>query len=162
MPLAQADVFAPVTLIIPVDEPSEAVAAVNQCPYGLGAAVFARPDRAARIAGQLQVGCVVVNDLIAPTADPRVSFAGWKQSGFGVTRGPEGLLHLTRTKTIVTQGSRWRPHLQDLVEPPRRLLQGLLAWTHGRTLARQWSGLRQLVRGGSNPASVRDQHPLAD
>jgi aldehyde dehydrogenase (NAD+) len=57
---------------------------------------------------------VVVNDFLIPTADPRVSFGGRGESGFGVTRGPEGLREMTRPKAVLEQTSPWRPHL----DPP--------------------------------------------
>ena len=40
-------------------------------------------------------GFVTINDIIVPTADPRLPFGGVRGSGFGTTRGAEGLLEMT-------------------------------------------------------------------
>ncbi len=93
--IASADLFAPVLSIIRVDDIGEAIGIVNACPYRLAASVFGPRREAEAVAGQLQVGSIAVNDLIVPTADPRVPFGGRGNSGFGVTRGGEGLLAMT-------------------------------------------------------------------
>ena len=52
-----------------------------------------------------------MNDVIVPTADPRLPFGGRKHSGFGVTRGAEGLLEMTVLKCVTVRRGRFRPHL---------------------------------------------------
>ena len=64
--------------------------------FGLGASVIGTVCEATRLAGRLRSGAICINDLIVPTADPRLPFGGAGASGYGVTRGPEGLLALTR------------------------------------------------------------------
>jgi hypothetical protein len=64
---------------------------------------------------------VVVNDVIVPTADPRLPFGGRGHSGFGVTRGAAGLLELTHLKAVAVRHGHWRPHY----EPPRPQDEGL-------------------------------------
>ncbi|MEM6654863.1 MAG: aldehyde dehydrogenase family protein, partial [Planctomycetota bacterium] len=97
---------------------------------------------------RVEAGCVTVNDLVAPTADPRAPFSGWNSSGFGVTRGAEGLLEMTRLKAVVSQTAGWLPHL----DPPRpgldRLVIGLLRMSHGRSLGERWRGLRDVIAAG--------------
>ena len=112
--ILKADVFAPVLSLIEVGGPDEARARDNCCPYALGATVFGPPRAARRMAETLDAGCVVINDFLIPTADPRVSFGGRGESGYGVTRGPLGLLEMTRPKAVLEQTSNWRPHL----DPP--------------------------------------------
>ena len=83
---------APAVSIIAVESMDHALTLSDQCPYRLGATVFGPPDLAAAVAARVDAGCVVVNDMIAPTADPRLPFGGRGRSGFGVTRAAEGLL----------------------------------------------------------------------
>jgi len=145
LPLLRADLFAPVITIIGVSNPDEALQLSRKCPYALGASVFGPRIEAEQFADRVEAGSVTVNDLVAPTADPRAPFGGWNQSGFGVTRGAEGLLEMTRSKTIVTQSSRWLPHL----DPPHagldRLVIGLLRLAHGSNWKQRLSGLRDVI-----------------
>ena len=86
--ILRADVFAPVLSLIEVKSPEEALARDNCCPYALGATVFGPPAAARELAAKIDAGCVVINDFLIPTADPRVSFGGRGESGFGVTPRP--------------------------------------------------------------------------
>ncbi len=108
MRIAQTDIFAPVLSVLRVEHEAGAIAAHNACPYGLTAAVLGPAKQAERLAARLQAGTVLINDIIVATADPRASFGGRKQSGYGATRGREGLLAMTATKTILRQRSRSR------------------------------------------------------
>ena len=111
MALLQADVFAPWFALVPVDSTSAALAAAEACPYALGASIFGPEAEARRVAGLVRAGSVCINDLIVPTADPRLPFGGRGSSGFGTTRGAEGLLEMTVAKAVSTRRGRFRPHL---------------------------------------------------
>jgi acyl-CoA reductase-like NAD-dependent aldehyde dehydrogenase len=108
--LLQADIFAPVLAIVPVHDCEEALRFDNTCPYALGASVFGPEEPARRLAAHIRAGAITINDLIVPTADPRLPFGGRAQSGYGATRGAEGLLELTCLKTISLRRGRLRPH----------------------------------------------------
>jgi acyl-CoA reductase-like NAD-dependent aldehyde dehydrogenase len=101
----------PILCIVSIENDESALQQINHSPYGLGAAIFSADETAAReLAGQLRCGVVTINDLMVPTADPRLPFGGCKDSGYGVTRGEEGLLDMTRPKVITTSRGTWRPH----------------------------------------------------
>ena len=89
--IASADVFAPVSGLLRVSDISAAIEIVNRCPYRLAASVFGAGKPAEAMAAQLEVGTVCINDLIVPTADPRLPFGGRGKSGFGVTRGRDAI-----------------------------------------------------------------------
>lgn len=151
MQLLQADLMAPVLSLVPVGSADEALEANRACPYALGAAVFGTARQAVQVAQRVDAGCVVVNDIIAPTADPRVSFGGRRQSGFGVTRGAAGLEEMTQLKSIVHQRSNWLPHLDTPTPHDAQLLSGSLAMVHGGDWRSRLRGLRSVVR------AARDQ-----
>lgn len=114
--LLQSDVFAPLLSLVVVSGDAEALDLSRRCPYALGATVFGRDLAAARrLARAIRAGVVVVNDIIVPTADPRLPFGGLQRSGFGATRGAEGLLEMTAPKAIAVRRGGWLPHL----DPPR-------------------------------------------
>lgn len=161
-PIASADLFAPVTSVIRVDRIEEAVAVVNDCPYRLAASVFGPASEARSLASRLRVGSVAINDLIAPTADPRLPFGGRGQSGFGVTRGAEGLLAMTTTRVISQHRSRIAVHLQPRRPSDATTLLGALQLFHAGTLAGRLAGMRRIVAPGrtvSPPGPSASQLP---
>ncbi|HSK38540.1 MAG TPA: aldehyde dehydrogenase family protein, partial [Arenibaculum sp.] len=89
--LLEEDIFAPVISLVPVGDMDEAVTAATACSYALGASIFGPRDEALALAGRIRAGGVTINDLIAPTVDPRLPFGGRGRSGYGTTRGAEGL-----------------------------------------------------------------------
>jgi acyl-CoA reductase-like NAD-dependent aldehyde dehydrogenase len=114
MRLAQADIFAPVLSLITVASDDDALEFCAQCPYALGATIFSRDEAAARLlAARIRAGVVLINDMIAPTADPRLPFGGRGRSGFGVTRGAEGLLEMTALKVVTIRRGESRPHFDE-------------------------------------------------
>ena len=152
MSLLKTDVFAPILSLIPIstDQPTQfpdaALAADAVCPYALGATVFGRPSDAKRLANRINAGCVVINDMIAPSADPRIPFGGRKASGFGTTRGASGLLEMTQTKAILHQRSRWLPHLDKPTPYDANLLAGFLQMTHSSSIRQRLTGLRAVLK----------------
>lgn len=144
MRLLHEDVFAPVLALLEVADDHAALAAAAQCPYALGASIFSRDEAAARrLAEHVNAGVVTVNDLIVPTADPRAPFGGRGESGFGVTRGAEGLLALTRTKVVSVRRGRWLPHLEPARAGDADFFAAALRANHAATpLQRLRHGLR--------------------
>lgn len=138
--------FGPVALLVAAQDDAEAVRLANDSPCALGASVFSRDESAARqLAARLNAGVVTINDLIVPTADPRLPFGGRGHSGFGVTRGREGLLEMTAPKVISVRRGAWRPHYAPARDGDAALFAAFARLTHGRGLARRWQALRDLV-----------------
>jgi aldehyde dehydrogenase (NAD+) len=78
-----AELFGPVTILYRVGSFDEAVALVNDSPYGLTAAIHtASVHRAMTFAEQAQAGVVVVNGG-THGSEPHMGFGGVKQSGTG-------------------------------------------------------------------------------
>lgn len=148
MELLRTDSFAPVTAIVAhLDGPDALVAADQACPYALGASVFGPEGDAARLAGRLRAGVVIVNDLIAPTADPRLPFGGAGASGHGVTRGAEGLLAMTRPRSVVRRRGSARPHLVPPEDADAQAFAHAAAGLHGDGLGRRFAALRAALPG---------------
>lgn len=142
----QTSVFAPVMSVMRTPNVDEALAANGACAYGLSAAVFGPESDAREFARGLRVGHVLINDVVIPSADPRVSFGGRGKSGFGVTRGVDGLLAMTTPRMVqVSRGSRelaWAPTGDGHVE----FFAGLAAMLHGGGLRARVDGLKRVVR----------------
>ena len=131
MDIASADIFEPITSIISYTSVDEALAMNDQCPYALGATVFgAENSETDELVRRVNAGCVVVNDMIVPTADPRVPFGGRGKSGFGVTRGTVGLEEMTQLKAIVRQRASWLPYLDEPTSVDAEVLTKLIQTFH--------------------------------
>jgi acyl-CoA reductase-like NAD-dependent aldehyde dehydrogenase len=151
MDIARADLFAPIVSIVRVNDMAEAIELDRECPYKLGAAIFGPQNYAEHWAGEFQAGCVVINDLIVPTADPRVSFGGREQSGWGQTRGAEGLLEMTYPKTICTRKGNWLPHLDEQLAADGELLSHMLDLFHQRSWRKRLAALRAIMAERKKP-----------
>ncbi|MGB7343101.1 MAG: aldehyde dehydrogenase family protein [Pirellulaceae bacterium] len=145
-PIASADIFAPVISVIRINEIDQAARAINRCRYRLAASVFGPSAQANAFANQLDVGSVTINDLVAPTADPRLPFGGRGQSGFGVTRGREGLLAMTVPVVVSERRGSFTPHLDRHSESLQNLVSGMLAMLHAAKWSERLSGLRNIIR----------------
>jgi len=162
MAIAQDDFFGPVLSLIGVPDMQAALAADRQCPYALGASVFGPSNVAEHWSQQIQAGCVVINDLIVPTADPRVAFGGWAQSGWGVTRGWDGLLEMTRPQTLCTRYGGWLPHLNRQQSGNAQVMSALLQLIHGGSLTIRLRAIKNIMStlrpsAGTNPASTNGE-----
>ena len=157
--LLKEDIFAPVLAMVTVADDDEAVSRANDCPFGLAASIFTRDEAAARLlAARINVGVVTINDLILPTGDARVPFGGRRRSGFGVTRGAEGLLELTAPKVVTTSHGRFRPAFDPPQPGDDALFTAYLGLAHGRGLKSRWAALVSLIRSISRrpKASPKD------
>ena len=84
------ELFGPVAVVYQVSSDDEALALANDTDYGLGGAVFSSdPERAKKVAQQLEVGMSNVNTPAGEGAE--VPFGGVKRSGFGRELGPLGM-----------------------------------------------------------------------
>jgi acyl-CoA reductase-like NAD-dependent aldehyde dehydrogenase len=122
--------------VIGVRDMDDALRRARESPYALGAAIFGPPADAAALAARVEAGCVVINDVIVPTADPRLPFGGRRRSGFGVTRGAEGLLEMTVVKSIAIRRGRLRPHLTPPAAWDASFFTAMIAALHGDWRAR--------------------------
>jgi aldehyde dehydrogenase (NAD+) len=81
--LSCTELFGPVTILYRVADLDEAIALVNDSPYGLTSAIHtSNLHRAMRFADEVQAGVVVVNGG-THGSEPHMGFGGVKQSGTG-------------------------------------------------------------------------------
>jgi malonate-semialdehyde dehydrogenase (acetylating)/methylmalonate-semialdehyde dehydrogenase len=100
------EIFGPVLGVTRVATYEQALALVNDNPYGNGTAIFTRDGGVARrFQFEVQAGMIGINVPI-PVPVAYYSFGGWKASLFGDHHiyGPEGIDFYTRGKVVT---SRW-------------------------------------------------------
>ncbi|MCY3540337.1 MAG: CoA-acylating methylmalonate-semialdehyde dehydrogenase [Gammaproteobacteria bacterium] len=106
MRIYQDEIFGPVLCVVRAHTQEEAMAIVDEHPYGNGTCIFTRDGEAARFfAENIKVGMVGIN-VPLPVPAAVHSFGGWKRSLFGdlYAYGPDAVKFYTRRKTIT---ERW-------------------------------------------------------
>jgi hypothetical protein len=132
----------PPPLIERVRDDEAAVHRANFSDFALGASIFSHDIPKARAhAARIKTGFVLINDLIASTADPRMPFGGVKASGFGTTRGDEGLLEMTFPHVVAVRRGRRHPHFDEPGRDDAHLFSSYIRAAHGR---QRFAALREL------------------
>lgn len=99
MRVMRDECFGPVVGVMPVDTDEEAVALMNDSPYGLTAAVFTQDEDAALVLGrQVRTGTVFMNRC--DYLDPALAWTGVKDTGRGVSLSAIGYEQLTQAKSF--------------------------------------------------------------
>lgn len=83
-----AETFGPTLPVMKVADEAEAIRLANDSEYGLSATVWTRDkERGDRVARQLEVGAVNINDAMVNVFASEIPMGGWKQSGIGYRMG---------------------------------------------------------------------------
>ena len=144
--------FAPVLSFVEAEGDFES--SDRNCPYALGATVFSTDfEEIERLSEAIDAGTVVVNDMIVPTADPRLPFAARRKSGFGVTRGREGLEAMTQLKVVTRRTGDWLPHLSKPTPHDAEVLTSLIRASHGKSWTIRLQSIWNLVMLGRQQQS---------
>ena len=99
MGLMREESFAPTVGIMPVADDAEAVALMNDSPYGLTASLWTSdPEAAARLGAEIETGTVFMNRC--DYLDPALAWTGVKDTGRGATLSRIGYETLTRPKSF--------------------------------------------------------------
>jgi len=98
MRVMREESFGPVVGIMPVKNDAEAIAAMNDSPYGLTCSLWTTdPERAAMIGEQLQTGTIFMNRC--DYLDPALCWTGCKDTGRGGSLSVLGYYSVTRPKS---------------------------------------------------------------
>jgi acyl-CoA reductase-like NAD-dependent aldehyde dehydrogenase len=144
MRIAREDVPGPVLIVSEAQTEDEAIAEANSISLGLGASVWtADRYKAQRIAAELRVGMVWVNDHLVTRAAPEVPWGGVRGAGIGRARGAIALRTCAEPKVVtwdppVGRPWWWFPYDAGLVKA-------------GRTVARMRS-----VRDADREAGLKE------
>ena len=99
--LWREEIFGPVLCVRSFAGEQQAIALANDSEYGLVATVVSgNPERAARVAAELEAGVVWVN--ARQVIFPQTSWGGMKKSSIGRELGPWGIAAFQEIKHVVT------------------------------------------------------------
>ena len=99
--LVREEIFGPVTVIAPFDDPESVLAEANDSEYGLAASIWTNNLKVGLdLAHRLEAGLVQINQNLVVQAN--ISYGGVKSSGLGKEASLEAMLeHFTHKKTIM-------------------------------------------------------------
>ncbi|BDA44107.1 betaine aldehyde dehydrogenase, chloroplastic [Coccomyxa sp. Obi] len=153
MRIWREEVFGPVMVIVKFATDDEAVRLANDCPFGLGSAVFSRSQRRANAIGRrLQAGMTSINDFATTYMCQSLPFGGVKESGFDRFAGIEGLRGLCVPKAVCEDRFPWlmRTDIPPLLQYPVGdaafpFVCGLISMFYGLSLQDNLSGLCTVI-----------------
>jgi acyl-CoA reductase-like NAD-dependent aldehyde dehydrogenase len=100
MKLMREETFGPIIPVMKVKDEAEAIRLANDSEYGLSASVWSKSlAHARRVADQLEVGSVVINDALAHYAVAHLPFGGVKKSGTARSHGSQEVLQFTQLRS---------------------------------------------------------------
>ena len=149
MKIMQEETFGPVVPVMKVKDEAEAVQLANHSRFGLSACVWSRDlQRAERIAEQLEVGSVVVNDTIAHYAVALMPFGGMKESGNARTHGKYDVRQFTRTKAFGIAHKPYAADVATIVRKPNRyyVMSAMVHMLFGVTLRQRLRMIPELAQ----------------
>ncbi len=137
--LVAGDHFGPVLAVIPFAGEDEALAIHRATDQHLATSVFTSNTRAATmLVPQLGATSVTINEVVRPTGNPGASIGGRGPSGWGLSRGREGLLAMTRPvfvsvtpKRLRTPSSEGSPRMLGMLSRVMGLVYGARRGTNG-------------------------------
>jgi succinate-semialdehyde dehydrogenase/glutarate-semialdehyde dehydrogenase len=153
MSLMTEETFGPVLPVMPFSGDDEAVALANDSSFGLAGSVWGANAHATRVAGRVEAGAVMINDLLSGFAVSGAPHGGLRLSGIGRSHGMLGMRELLRPVYLDTDllpGMKklwWYPyagnldamaaftellHARDLRSKARAALRALPAFFHKR------------------------------
>lgn len=93
------EIFGPVAVVTPFDDPAEVIGWANDSRYGLAASVWTEGlSNAHRMAAQIKAGTVWIN--CHSYFSPELPKGGHKESGWGYENGTLGLSNYLESKTV--------------------------------------------------------------
>jgi succinate-semialdehyde dehydrogenase/glutarate-semialdehyde dehydrogenase len=150
MPVMEEEIFGPVCAVVPVEDDEEALRLANDSPYSLTASIWSKDRRAAaRIAGRLNAGAVMLNDHLMSHGLAESPWGGFGDSGLGKTHGEPGFREMLKTTVVVDDtlpGRRrnlwWPPYSAGLY----RGIRAIAAFLGGPSLAERLRALPALLK----------------
>ena len=150
MQLMTEETFGPTMPIMKVRDEAEAIRMANDSDLGLSAYVWSRDlKHAERVAHQLDVGVVNINDVVAHYSVASLPFGGTKLSGNTRTHGRGEVTQYTRLKaySISRPPSAIDPVIWIRYPGNYNLLKTMMGATYGTSLRQRVEPMGELIGG---------------
>jgi acyl-CoA reductase-like NAD-dependent aldehyde dehydrogenase len=102
MDIYHEEIFGPVICLYSYEHEADLVEELNASSFGLSASIWSKDKVAAlELSRKLETGSVSINNVMLTEGNPHLPFGGTKDSGFGKTKGIEGLQGYLHKKAII-------------------------------------------------------------
>ncbi len=158
VPLLEGRHFGPLLGIVPVKNLEDALSIHDKVDQVLTTSVFTRnPARIDSFRHRLRSTIITVNDCLLPTIHPSVGLGGHAMSGWGITKGAEGLLAMTRP-IYTTQTAPLLRFSMEAVTPSiaRGMSKFIRYWYGGKKPA-----MNQPQQAASNAPATQSHQPTS-
>ena len=150
MLVQREETFGPVVTVTKFGSIEEAIKLANDSSLGLTASVWTKDKtKAHKIAAQLEVGSVMINDHLMSHGLAETPWGGWKESGYGRTHGYLGLEAMTQPRVVIDdilpglqKNMWWHPHNKQVYDG----LKGGMLFLYSKNLALRFKGMINLVK----------------
>jgi succinate-semialdehyde dehydrogenase/glutarate-semialdehyde dehydrogenase len=152
------ETFGPLIPVMAFDSEGEAVRLANDSRFGLGASVWSRDVKRARLLADLiEAGMVWINDHTYSHGLAQTPWGGVKDSGLGVTHSKFGFYEMTEKRLVAEDRGRlpggwWHPYSHEMRRGFDAVVDAL--YEEGNVLRLAWRRrgdivpyLRDLLRG---------------
>ncbi len=146
------ETFGPLLPVMPFETEQEAVRLANDTRYGLGASVWSRDVKRARlIAERIEAGMVWINDHAYSHGFAQLPWGGIKDSGVGVTHSKFGFYDMVEPRLIAEDAGRlpggwWYPYDEVKRRGFAAVGESMAASTPGRRARALWTNMGTLGR----------------
>ena len=161
MKIMQEETFGPIMPIMLATDETHAIQLANHSDFGLSASVWSQDiRRAERVAHQLEVGSVNINDTITHFAIPNLPFGGIKQSGLGRSHGEEDVLQFARTHSYALGQPPLPFDLATVMRQPGNYKLGLaiMHLAFGVTPQQRLRPIIEALQPASEPVLTEETH----
>ncbi len=135
------ETFGPTLPIMGYGSTDDAVTLANDTTYGLTASVWG--DGAEGVASRLQAGTVMIDECLYTYAAPETPWSGWKDSGPGVSHGPDPFDAVTHVRHIHQAKGKPDPWHYPYDEDLTAFLEGGIDFLHEGSLRGGIQALRR-------------------
>ena len=135
--------FGPLLAVVRMKDLDDALALHDTVDQVLATAVFTRdPARVDAFRERLRSTSVTVNDCLLPTAHAGVGLSGHGASGWGITKGEEGLLAMTRPLYTTTTAPLLRFSMSSVTPAIEKGMARFIRWWFGGAASGGVAGTR--------------------
>ncbi|NUN08466.1 MAG: aldehyde dehydrogenase family protein [Ignavibacteriaceae bacterium] len=144
------ETFGPVIAVTPFNSIEDAIRMANNSDLGLTASVWTTDIKKGKeIASRIEAGSIMINDHLMSHGLAETPWGGFKNSGYGRTHGPLGLLAMAQPRVIINdilpgvkKDMWWHPYSKEVYDG----LRGAIEFLYSGNMSLKFNAMFRLVK----------------